>query len=190
MKCDELLTITGCVPTNDNSRNVNDSCATESDIDNDQTNSFMSKDNVDVNLKCIQHNSSENTASSFSLTLEKNKLYKGIYGLILTDIPDVQIVSPSDVTGHLIKENKMLYQWPKQIPDTKGPVHFTVKKMELPYDERHFRWQLSFTLKKSRKKYFIYKRITCPRELNSVSINESIGQVRLWSWWTVLRVGG
>ena len=43
----------GCVPTNDNSRNVNDSCATKSDIDNDQTNSFMSKDNVDVNLKCI-----------------------------------------------------------------------------------------------------------------------------------------
>ena len=83
--------------------------------------------------------------------MEKNKLYKGIYGLILTDIPDVQIVSPSDVTGHLIKENKMLYQWPKQIPDTKGPVHFTVKKMKLPYDERHFCWQLKFYIEEKQK---------------------------------------
>ena len=86
-------------------------------------------DNFDVKEKCSQANSSEKSALSFSSMLENNNLYRGIYGLILTDIPDVQIVDPSEITAHLIKENRMLYQWLKEVDDTKGPVHFTVKKM-------------------------------------------------------------
>ena len=164
MKCDDPPTITGCVPANETTRNVNESCSTESDIDNDATNSLVMNDNFDVKQKCSQPKSTENSASSFVLTLENNKLYRGIYGLILTDIPDVQIVDPSQITDHLVKENKMLYQWPKEVLDTKGSVHFTVKKMELSYDEKHFCWQLKFLLKKSRKKFFVYQRITCPRE--------------------------
>ena len=91
MECrsDDPPTITGCVPTKDTNRNVNESFSTESDIDNVATNSLITNDNFDVKEKCSQANSSEKSVSSFSLMLEYNKLYRGIYGLILTDIPDV-----------------------------------------------------------------------------------------------------
>ena len=72
-------------------------------------------------------------------------------------------MDPLEVTAHLIKENRILYQWPKEVHDMKGPVYFTVKKMGLPYDERHFCWQLKFYIEENQK-LLVYQRIICPRE--------------------------
>ena len=52
-------------------------------------------DNIDVKEKMQSgKNTVKISASSFASMLENNKMYRGIYGLILTDIPAVQIVNP------------------------------------------------------------------------------------------------